>query len=29
MALRLPNGPDVARLMAVGIRKVMENLDQL
>jgi dTDP-4-amino-4,6-dideoxygalactose transaminase len=29
MALRSPNGPDVARLMAQGIRKVMEQVDQL
>jgi dTDP-4-amino-4,6-dideoxygalactose transaminase len=29
MALRSPNGPDVARLLARGVRKVMENLDQL
>jgi len=29
MALRPPNGPDVARLLAQGIRKVMENVDQL
>ncbi|MBN2309569.1 MAG: DegT/DnrJ/EryC1/StrS family aminotransferase [Candidatus Hydrogenedentes bacterium] len=28
-ALRPPNGPDVARLMAQGIRKVMENVEQL
>jgi dTDP-4-amino-4,6-dideoxygalactose transaminase len=27
--LRPPNGPEVAELMAKGIRKVMENLDQL
>jgi dTDP-4-amino-4,6-dideoxygalactose transaminase len=27
--LRAPNGPEVARLTAFGIRKVMENLDQL
>jgi len=27
--LRSPNGPEVADLMAEGIRKVMENLDQL
>ncbi len=27
--LRSPNGPEVAELMAEGIRKVMENLDQL
>jgi dTDP-4-amino-4,6-dideoxygalactose transaminase len=29
MALRSPNGPDVARRMAQGIRKVIENIDQL
>ena len=29
MALRAPNGPDVARLLAAGIRKVMENVDQV
>ena len=29
MALRAPNGPDVARLLALGIRKVMENTDQV
>jgi hypothetical protein len=29
MALRAPNGPDVARLLAQGIRKVMDNVDQL
>jgi len=29
MALRPPNGPDVARLLAGGVRKVMENTDQL
>jgi hypothetical protein len=29
MALRAPNGPDVAQLLADGIRKVMENVDQL
>jgi len=27
--LRSPNGPEVAELTAAGIRKVMENLDQL
>ncbi len=27
--LRSPNGPEVAELMAEGIRKVMENIDQL
>ena len=27
--LRAPNGPEVAELTATGIRKVMENLDQL
>ena len=26
---RPPNGPDVAELAAKGIRKVMNNLDQL
>ncbi len=29
MALRAPNGPDVARLLARGIRKVIENVNQL
>ncbi|MBN1580406.1 MAG: DegT/DnrJ/EryC1/StrS family aminotransferase [Anaerolineae bacterium] len=29
MALRAPNGPDVARLLARGISKVMYNVDQL
>jgi dTDP-4-amino-4,6-dideoxygalactose transaminase len=29
MALRAPNGPDVARLLAQGIRKVMANVDQV
>jgi hypothetical protein len=29
MALRAPNGPDVARLLAKGIRKVVENVDQV
>jgi dTDP-4-amino-4,6-dideoxygalactose transaminase len=29
MALRAPNGPKVARLLAEGIRKVMENVDQI
>ena len=29
MALRPPNGPEVMRLLAKGIRKVMENVDQL
>jgi hypothetical protein len=29
MALRMPNGPDVAQGMAEGIRKVMANLNQL
>jgi dTDP-4-amino-4,6-dideoxygalactose transaminase len=29
MALRAPNGPDVARLLASGIRKVMEQVDQV
>ena len=29
MALRPPNGPDEARLLVGGIRKVMENIDQL
>lgn len=29
MALRAPNGPDVARLLGKGIRKVMENMDQV
>jgi dTDP-4-amino-4,6-dideoxygalactose transaminase len=29
MALRSPNGPDVARLLAQGIGKVMEHVDQL
>ena len=29
MALRAPNGADVARLLANGIRKVMENVDQV
>ena len=29
MPLRAPNGPDVARLTAEAIRKVMENVDQL
>ncbi|MBN1935718.1 MAG: DegT/DnrJ/EryC1/StrS family aminotransferase [Anaerolineae bacterium] len=29
MALRAPNGPEVARLLAQGIRKVMENVDQV
>ena len=29
MALRPPNGPDVARLIGQGIRKVMGNVDQL
>ena len=29
MALRSPNGPDVAQLMARGIRKVVDNVDQL
>jgi dTDP-4-amino-4,6-dideoxygalactose transaminase len=29
MALRAPNGPDVARLLARGIRKVMEHVDQV
>ena len=29
MALRAPNGPDVARQIALGVRKVLENLDQL
>jgi len=29
MPLRPPNGPDVAERTALGIRKVMENLDQL
>jgi len=29
MALRSPNGSDVAGLLAQGIRKVMENVDQL
>jgi len=28
-ALRSPNGPEVAELMARGIRKVMENIDHL
>jgi dTDP-4-amino-4,6-dideoxygalactose transaminase len=28
-ALRAPNGPDTARLLAQGIRKVMDNVDQL
>jgi len=27
--LRPPNGPEVAELMAAGMRKVMENIDQL
>jgi hypothetical protein len=27
--LRAPNGPEVARLTAAAIRKVMANLDQL
>jgi hypothetical protein len=27
--LRAPNGPDAVALTAKGIRKVMENLDQL
>jgi len=27
--LRSPNGPEVAELMATGIRKVMDNLDQI
>ncbi|MFO7945617.1 MAG: DegT/DnrJ/EryC1/StrS family aminotransferase [Armatimonadota bacterium] len=29
MPLRSPNGPDVAEITAGGIRKVMENIDQL
>jgi hypothetical protein len=29
MALRAPNGPDVAQLLAAGIRKVMDNVDQV
>ena len=29
MALRAPNGPDVARMLAAGIRKVMENVEQV
>jgi dTDP-4-amino-4,6-dideoxygalactose transaminase len=29
MALRAPNGPDVARLLGLGIRKVMDHVDQL
>lgn len=29
MPLRSPNGPDVAEVTAAGMRKVMENLDQL
>jgi dTDP-4-amino-4,6-dideoxygalactose transaminase len=29
MSLRAPNGPDVAQLLATGIRKVMENVDQI
>jgi perosamine synthetase len=29
MALRAPNGPEVARLLARGIRKVMENVGQV
>ena len=29
MALRPPNGPEVAKLLAQGIRKVMENTEQL
>jgi hypothetical protein len=29
MALRAPNGPRVARALGQGIRKVMENVDQL
>ena len=29
MALRPPNGPEAAGLMAQGVRKVMENIDQL
>jgi perosamine synthetase len=29
MALRAPNGPDVARLLAQGVRKVMDNVDQV
>ena len=29
MPLRAPNGPDVAEITAKGIRKVMENIDQL
>jgi len=28
MALRAPNGPDIAEPIADGIRKVFENLDQ-
>jgi dTDP-4-amino-4,6-dideoxygalactose transaminase len=29
MALRAPNGPDIAKRTALGIRKVMSHLDQL
>jgi len=29
MALRAPNGPDVARALGRGIRKVMENVSQI
>jgi dTDP-4-amino-4,6-dideoxygalactose transaminase len=29
MPLRAPNGPEVARITAAGMRKVMENLDQI
>ena len=29
MALRPPNGPDIARLLAKGVRKVMENVGEL
>jgi perosamine synthetase len=29
MALRAPNGPDVARMLGLGIRKVMEHIDQV
>ena len=29
MPLRAPNGPEVARITAAGMRKVMENVDQI